>query len=131
MRRLLALVVLLPLALAGCGEARADEVRTIRIEHSRFVPATLEVKAGETVRFVVINDDPIDHELLIGDENAQALHETGNEAHHGAKPGEISVPALSSAETTYAFGAPGKLIFGCHLPGHYGYGMRGAITIEG
>lgn len=103
----------------------------MRIENSRFIPATLEVKPGETVRFLVVNEDPIDHELLIGDESAQALHETGNEAHHGEKPGEISVPALSSAETTYTFGAPGKLIFGCHLPGHYAYGMRGVITIEG
>lgn len=122
---------LMGVSLSGCGgEARADVVRTIRIEHSRFVPSSLKVKAGETVRFLVVNDDPIDHELLIGDDDAQSLHESGTEAQHGDKPGEISVPALSSAETSYTFGAPGKLIFGCHLPGHYSYGMRGEITVS-
>lgn len=104
---------------------------TVRIEHSRFVPAVLEVKAGESVRFEVVNDDPIDHEFLIGDETVQDLHERGTESHHGARPGEISVPAGASAETTYRFDEPGTLIFGCHLPQHYAYGMRGVIRIEG
>jgi uncharacterized cupredoxin-like copper-binding protein len=32
--------------------------------------------------------------------------------------------------TAYAFREePGSLIFGCHLPGHYAYGMRGLVTI--
>lgn len=116
------------LLLGGCTGAKADEARTIRIEHSRFTPGSLQVEAGETVTFVVVNDDPIDHELIIGDEDVQQLHETGSETHHGDKPGEISVPARSSAETTFTFGAPGKIFFGCHLPGHYGYGMKGVIT---
>ncbi len=118
------------LLLGGCTGAKADEARTIRIEHSRFVTGSIEVEAGETVTFVVVNDDPIDHELIIGGEDVQGLHETGSETHHGDKPGEISVPARSSAETTFTFGAPGRIFFGCHLPGHYAYGMKGVITVE-
>jgi len=118
--------------LGACGgsASASDETRTIRIEHSAFRPGSLEVNAGETVRFVVVNDDPIDHEFLIGDLDGQATHESGSEAHHGDKPGEISVAALSSAETTFTFGAPGRIYFGCHLPGHYAFGMKGAIHVR-
>ena len=110
----------------------SEEVRTIEIgiEHSRFVPGSITVKPGEKVRFVIRNDDPIDHEFLLGDEVVQQIHESGTEAHHGAKPGEISVAAFDEAETTFVFTEPGSLIFGCHLPGHYAYGMKGLVTIE-
>ncbi len=118
------------LLLGGCAGASAGEARTIRIEHSRFAPGAFEVAAGETVTFTVVNDDPIDHEVIIGDEAVQRLHESGDEQHHGEEPGEISVAALSTAETTVTFGAPGRVFFGCHLPGHYAYGMKGVITIE-
>jgi uncharacterized cupredoxin-like copper-binding protein len=31
--------------------------------------------------------------------------------------------------TTWTFEDPGDLIFGCHVPGHYAYGMRGTVTV--
>lgn len=101
------------------------------MEHSRFDPARLQFSAGDTVRFVVRNTDPIDHELIVGDQDVQDLHEQGTERHHGTKPGEISVPAGETAETTYTFDQPGRLFFGCHLPGHYDFGMKGTISVEG
>ena len=117
---------------AACSPASGSErVVRIDIEHSAFEPGVLEFERGETVRFVVRNDDPIDHELIIGDEAVQDVHERGTETHHGAKPGEISIDAGDSAETTYTFDRSGELIFGCHLPGHYDYGMRGTIEVSG
>jgi uncharacterized cupredoxin-like copper-binding protein len=89
------------------------------------------VAPGETVRFVVTNTDPIDHEFLVGDAQMQRIHEKGTEAAHGARPGEISVPAGQTVETTFTFPdqlAPGWE-FACHLPGHYDYGMHGPITL--
>lgn len=118
------------LLLGGCGRAAAaPEEIVIEIDHSRFEPDRVEVPAGSHVRFVIVNDDPIDHELIIGDESVQERHENGTEAHHGAIPGEVSVPAMSTRTTTYTFGGPGTVLFGCHLPGHYGYGMRGVIDV--
>ena len=110
----------------------AEDVRTIEIdiEHSSFHPATIRVEAGEKVRFVIHNNDPIDHEFLLGDEVMQQIHEEGTEAHHGARPGEISVAAFHEAETTFVFDEQGPLLFGCHLPRHYAYGMKGEIVIE-
>jgi uncharacterized cupredoxin-like copper-binding protein len=31
--------------------------------------------------------------------------------------------------TTYAFEEPGRLTLGCHLPGHYAYGMRAPVVV--
>jgi uncharacterized cupredoxin-like copper-binding protein len=123
-------------ALAGCGGAASgtrDRPRTVvvSIEHSSFQPAEIAVRPGETVRFVIESGDPIDHEFILGDEEVQRIHEEGTEAHHGAKPGEVSVPAGGTVETTYTFDdGSGSLIFGCHLPGHYAYGMRGVVVID-
>jgi len=77
----------------------------------------------------VRNQDPIAHELIVGDKRVQRIHELGTERHHGAKPGEISVPAGATSTTTYTFDRPGRLYFACHLPGHYAYGMRGTIDV--
>ena len=46
------------------------------------------------------------------------------------RPGEISVPANATVTTTYTFEEPGELIYGCHIFGHYDYGMRGAVEVR-
>jgi uncharacterized cupredoxin-like copper-binding protein len=128
-------MVLLVAALlaAGCAPAASDpSIRTVtlRLHHSRFSTDHLEVRPGTTVRFVVENTDPIPHELIVGDQAVQDRHETGTEAHHGARDGEVSVAAGATAETRYTFSESGRLLFGCHLPGHWDYGMRGTIAVS-
>lgn len=113
---------------AGPGPAGNEEVQ-VAFRDSRFVPDHFEFAAGTTVTFVVENTDPIDHEFIIGDETVQQAHEEGTESHHGAKPGELSIPIGETRTTTYTFDEPGTLLIGCHLPTHYDYGMRGDITI--
>ncbi len=132
MRRAVAAAALL-VATVGCsgGSERETHEVHVKLRFSRFVPDEFEFPAGTTVRFVVENRDPIDHEFLIGDEEVQQAHEEGTEEHHGAKPGEISVPAGATRTTTYTFDDPGKLLIGCHLPTHWDYGMRGYITVTG
>jgi uncharacterized cupredoxin-like copper-binding protein len=126
-------ILLLVAAASACSPAEASpEVRSIYVtmHHSRYVPETIDVEPGETIRFVVENTDPIDHEFLVGNERVQLIHEEGTEASHPPKPGEMSVPALTTRVTTYTFPpVDGGSIFGCHLPGHYDYGMRGTIEI--
>lgn len=118
------------LLLTGCsGGGDASQEVHVKMRFSRFVPDHFEFDAGTTVTFVVENRDPIDHEFLIGDEEVQRAHEEGTEEHHGAKPGEISVPAGETRETTYTFEEPGTLLIGCHLPTHYEFGMRGEIRV--
>lgn len=109
--------------------ARTPRTIHLVIRYSKFQPDTFDVRPGERVRFVVHNLDPIGHELIIGDRGLHERHEHGTEAHHGARPGEVSVDAGSVAATTFVFGAPGEVLFGCHLPGHWDYGMHGRIHV--
>jgi uncharacterized cupredoxin-like copper-binding protein len=128
--RLLAAASLLLSASACSPGDPEDETVQVTIRFSRFNPDHFEFTAGSTVKFVVRNNDPIDHEFLIGDERLQQIHEEGTEAKHGARPGEISIPAGGTRATSYTFAEPGTLLIGCHLPGHYDFGMRGDIEIE-
>lgn len=129
MRASAAAVGLMLLSVACSPAAAGPRTIVLDIEYSRFHPARVTVEPGETVRFVVRNHDPIDHELIVGNEEVQDVHERGTEAHHGAKPGEVSVAAGEEASTTYTFGIKDTL-FGCHLPGHWDHGMRGSIRVE-
>jgi uncharacterized cupredoxin-like copper-binding protein len=127
------------MAAIGYGSARpsSEDSITIRIEHSRFTPGQVEVEAGESMEFVIVNSDPIDHEFIVGDQSVQDVHERGTESEHDARPTEVSVPAGSTVRTTITFPKGGSLamaeplLFGCHVPGHYAYGMRGAIEVSG
>jgi uncharacterized cupredoxin-like copper-binding protein len=127
-----ALALLVGAAATSRGAAARANAGTIRItiHYSEFEPGEIAVEPGEAVRFVIRNTDPIDHEFILGDERVQLVHEEGTEAHHDPRPGEVSVPAGETVVTTYTFPKiTGALIFGCHLPGHYDFGMRGTATI--
>ena len=128
---LAALLLAASLAAGRAPEPTPSRIRTvpITIHFSRFDPASIDAAAGETVRFVIRNTDPIDHEFILGDEQVQAIHERGTEAVHPPRPGEVSVPAGATVETTYTFRAPGALTYGCHVPGHFAYGMLGTVTV--
>lgn len=130
LRRFLVVGVLGLLASCADSPGSPQEEIVITMEHSAFQPAKLEVESGSTVEFIVRNTDPIDHEFILGDEKVQQVHETGTEQHHGTKPGEISVPAGEEVTTTYTFEDSGELIYGCHLPGHYAFGMKGIVKIN-
>ncbi len=109
----------------SAGEARAE----IAIHYSSFGPAVVTATAGEPITVVLRNDDPIDHEWLVGDEAFHARHRTGTEAHHGATPTEVSIPAGATVTTTVTFRQPGEYRFICHLPGHEAYGMVGVLRV--
>lgn len=118
-------------AAAGCAGPGAIEPVTITIHHSAFDVTDVSVSAGVPVTFVLVNDDPIDHEWLIGDAPFHDAHRTGTHAAHGASPTEVTVPALETVSTTIVFEVPGRLAYICHLPQHEAYGMVGTVTVEG
>jgi uncharacterized cupredoxin-like copper-binding protein len=102
----------------------------IRIHYSHFEPSAISVPHGVPVTFVLINEDPIDHEWLLGDAAFHERHRTGTEARHGARPNEISIDPLATVETTITFDKQQTLRYICHLPGHEEYGMVGTLTIN-
>ena len=125
-------VVLLLLVVAtttGC--ARQSETITITIHHSGFDVTEASVPRGVPVTFILVNEDPIDHEWLIGDDAFHEAHRTGTHEAHDAIPTEVTVPALTTRRTTITFAEGGRLAYICHLPGHEAYGMVGVLTVSG
>jgi len=119
-------------AVAGSiGRGRDPGVVQVSMRFSAFEPALITVPAGRPVTFVLVNEDPIDHEWIVGDATVHERHRTGTEPVHEARPTEISVEALSEQRTTVTFAEPGTVTFVCHLPGHEAYGMSGTIVVTG
>jgi uncharacterized cupredoxin-like copper-binding protein len=109
-----------------------------------YEPSTVEVQAGETVRFVFHNEGATLHDAFIGDAAAQADHARemrivtadshpmgeGTMAHASADGSAgINVAPSETGEITYTFDQPGTLEIGCHEPGHYEAGMKVAVTV--
>jgi uncharacterized cupredoxin-like copper-binding protein len=128
--RLAALALLLvAVPAAGCGQATT--VVTITIHHSAFDVTEVTVPRGMPVTFLLINEDPIEHEWLIGDEEFHEAHRNGTHASHDAVPTEVTIPPLGTARTVITFPEAGNLAYICHLPGHETYGMVGVLTVSG
>lgn len=109
----------------GPGEVTIE----VGMKYTQFDVDEIRVRPGTRVRFVLKNEDPIGHEMIVGDELVHAQHAAGTHAEHPPVPGEVSVEPLETAVTTYEFDDPGTIEFACHLPGHYDYGMRGEIVV--
>lgn len=130
--------------LGGCGggggheshSSSADRVVNVTMRDIAFDPAAVEVKAGETVRFVFHNEGQIRHDAFIGDEAAQAEHEkemreagsNGKDGHDGGHG--ITVEPGDIGSLTHTFEAGDVLIIGCHEVGHYAAGMKVAVTVS-
>jgi uncharacterized cupredoxin-like copper-binding protein len=126
-------------ALAG-GSAAADRgtkalgpgavTVDLFVDKSHFSQSRIVVRPHTAVTFVIHNQDPILHEFIVGGPDVHAIHESGHEAQHPTKPGEVTVQPDSVGETTYVFHKPGTLVFACHLPGHLAYGMSGEVVVS-
>jgi uncharacterized cupredoxin-like copper-binding protein len=128
---LLGLGLILAVGIAtGLARAAYPDLVEIHIRYSHFEPSRVSVPAGRPVTFVIVNDDPIDHEWILGDDAVQERHRTGTETHHDSRPTEISVPALSRRETTVTFTGSVTWRYVCHLPGHEAYGMVGTLVVR-
>jgi uncharacterized cupredoxin-like copper-binding protein len=112
---------------AGCA-GPTDRVEIV-LRNSRYEPGAVRVPVGRPITVLLRNEDPIDHEWIVGDEALHERHRTGTEPYHDERPTEVSVPALETRTTIVTFDATGTLRFVCHLPAHEAYGMTGSLTV--
>jgi uncharacterized cupredoxin-like copper-binding protein len=118
--------------------SRSIEVRMD--DQMRFTPSQIEVRAGETIRFVVHNAGQVEHEMVLGHdeairEHAEAMKRDaaqgkahGADHHHGTGAA-ISVAAGQTGELVVSFPNAGTLQMACLIPGHYEAGMKGTLTV--
>ncbi len=111
-----------------------DATRTVEVEATapfRFDPEDLELNTGETVTFVVSNDDDVVHEFVLGDRDYQDAHEeemSSGEMHHEGNA--VTIAPGETQELTWTFPVEGEVLYGCHVAGHYDQGMVGTIDVS-
>ena len=134
--------------------AKATRTVEVVLKDIAFEPKDLQVKAGETVRFVLINEGQLPHEFNLGDKAMHAEHQkemlamqgklfTAGMNHEGMEHGQMDhgvhghdggntvlVQPGQRAELTWTFRKSAPIEFACNVPGHYQAGMVGALTIE-
>jgi len=118
--------------IAGDAKAARRTIEVRMLDAMRFVPESIDVKQGETVRFVVKNTGQVMHEFVIGtkhenDEHA-ALMLKFPEMEHDA-PYMAHVAPGKTGEIVWKFNRPGDFDFACLIAGHYQAGMVGKIKV--
>jgi uncharacterized cupredoxin-like copper-binding protein len=127
--RLLGAVLVAGLTGGSAPSPMASDQVTIAFRYSRFEPRVVSVPAGVPVTFNLRNDDPIEHEWIVGPSEVHSAHRTGTEPYHEGRPDEVTVPAFAARQTTLVFDLLGEYEFVCHLPGHEAYGMTGRLSV--
>lgn len=128
----------------GHGEAasigqpgKAENIsRTITItmhDSMRYNPASISVKQGETIKFIVKNSGKTKHELVLGTDKELKEHyelmKKNPEMEH-ADENMVTVQPGESGEIIWNFTKAGKIDFACLLPGHYEAGMKGTVRVK-
>jgi len=122
-------------AIGKAGEA-AKVSRTVTVEMTdgmRFIPSTIAVRRGETVRFLVKNSGRLKHEMVLGavadlKEHAELMRRFPNMEHADAN--QVAVDPGMTKELVWQFTKAGKVGFACLQPGHFEAGMKGKVVIK-
>ncbi|MEY3610926.1 MAG: hypothetical protein RJB14_648 [Pseudomonadota bacterium] len=100
----------------------------------RFAPDTLQVQAGETIRFVVYNAGKVEHELVLGNDediraHAENMKKGTDHSHSHAGAAAISVAPGQKGELVVTLSKTGTLQMACLIPGHFEAGMKGQLNV--
>ncbi|MDF3075778.1 MAG: copper-binding protein [Alphaproteobacteria bacterium] len=136
--------------------AQAKRTITITMKDNEYEPKSVTVKAGEVVRFIVVNKGDLLHEFAVGRPQDHAEHQKmmammldhgmitptsidhkkmkmdhGGQTHrHGPETGSVLVEPGKRAELTWKFPQAMTLQFACTIPGHYEAGMVGKFNYQ-
>ena len=122
----------------GDAEKPARTVRVAMREENGdrrmlFEPSLVEVRRGEQVRFILVNDGIYAHEFLLDTpernrRHAEAMRKNPDMEHDD--PNGTRVPLAETKEIVWRFTKPGTFEFACLIPGHYEAGMHGQIVVK-
>ena len=92
----------------------------------KFMPDSIAVAKGETIRFVLTNSGSVVHEFQVGPADKVAADEVDGVI--VVEKDELD--AGSTHAVDYTFDGTGPYAFACHEPGHYEAGMKGVIVLS-
>lgn len=122
----------------GATAGKADRVIEVKMlaEQLRFDPATIAVKAGETVTFKITNEADTFHDFMLGTEkehearDMEMLDMSDKPMDMDDEANSVTLEGGETKELNWTFEEAETVIFGCHQPGHYGAGMKGTVTVS-
>ena len=122
-----------PWGIAGDADQVSRTIDVSMMDSMKFVPATLKIKQGETIRFIAKNDGQVLHEFVLGttetnDQHAELMIKFPGMEHD--EPYMAHVGAGDQGEIIWTFNRAGNFDFACLIAGHYQAGMRGTIIVE-
>lgn len=117
---------------AGDPKHVSRSVRITMSDAMRFTPAKIDVKRGETIRFVLANTGKVKHEMVIGSmaelkEHAALMRKFPNMEH--ADDNMLTVEPGKTGELVWQFTRAGTVDFACLQPGHFEAGMLGKVRV--
>jgi uncharacterized cupredoxin-like copper-binding protein len=121
-----------PWGIAGAATAATRTIEIRMLDSMRFSPALIEVRQGETVRFVHRNVGRVMHEFVLGtkqelDEHAALMRKFPGMEHD--EPYMAHVAPGRTGEIVWTFNRAGEFDFACLIPGHYDAGMVGKVQV--
>ncbi|MGE6608687.1 cupredoxin domain-containing protein [Halomonas sp. NPDC076908] len=134
---------------SGLTDADVDRTITLDAGDMWFDPETLEMAAGEIVKFEITNTGNLEHEFVIGSKEAQEEHRQmmlnmanggGHDMSNMSNGDGHDMANMSMAGVTIAPGETGTLLwsvpdnvneleYACNIPGHYESGMYGNFSL--
>jgi uncharacterized cupredoxin-like copper-binding protein len=98
-----------------------------------FVPARLEIKKGEQIKFVLRNNGELDHEFVLANtaenlRHAEAMQKNPDMVH--ADPNGRQLAPKKTSEIVWKFTKIGEFEYACLIPGHREAGMTGTIVVK-
>lgn len=108
-------------------------IQVIMSDDMKFTPANVNVKRGETIRFVVSNTGQIKHEMVIGSmkelkRHAELMRKMPGMEH--ADPNQVTLAPGKTGELISEFTKTGTFDFACLQPGHFEAGMKGTVSVK-
>jgi len=122
-----------PFGIAGDPKRVSRTVTMDMSDRMRFTPAALEVKRGDTVRFVLHNKGKQLHEMVIGTmdelrEHAALMQKFPDMEHD--EPYMAHVKPGATQEIVWQFNRRGEFNYACLVAGHFEAGMVGKVTVK-
>ena len=105
-------------SLAACAAQPGREIRVGMAEYA-FLPAVIEVAAGERIRLVIQNTGRLEHDFA-PDQRGRALGLS--HAHLG--------PGQSASHDWTAPASPAEVVVTCTISGHEALGMTARIVVR-
>lgn len=118
---------------APANPAQANRVVRVDALDTTFSVKQIQVRAGETIKFVITNKSSIPHEFVIASHAEHLEHRKMMQQMSGMtmndEPNGVTVQPGQTKELVWKFGKDKDVEFACDIPGHAEQGMVGTFQV--